>query len=309
MAESAAQDVWRERFVRADDLLPGPVASVVGYADQDLQQPIHRGLPSPYLTFIVTLDEPVVSGFTPDEALGPDPQKTLVVTSGLHLRPTYIAQSPLRPQSGMQLAVRPTAARALFGVPAAELFGLVAEGTDVIGPSLASVRARMIDQPDWAGRLDELQRYLLDQFGRHAERAEPRPELLEAWRWLVDHRGNGSIADLAEHVWLSQRQLRTLFVREYGVSPRSVNRLIRFHRTVRALAGRVERLPETGSGSPGSLPRLNLAELAIDCGYADQSHLDRDFRQFTGISPTGWLAEEYGNITTGGHRNGDDEEA
>lgn len=308
MTEAAPLDLRQQRFVRADDLLPGPIASVVGYADQDLQQPIHRGLPSPYLTFIVTLDVPVIGGFTLDEALGPNPQRALVVASGLHLQPAYIAQSVA--QSGVQLAIRPTAARALFGVPAGELAGLIAEGADVVGPSLTAVRSRMIDRPDWAGRLDDLQAYLIGRMDQRGNSRGLRPELREAWRWLVRHRGRGRVADLADHVWLSQRQLRTLFVREYGVSPRSANRLIRFHRTVRAIADRVQQLSGSPTvGSPESLPRLNLADLAVGCGYADQSHLDRDFRQFTGTNPSRWLAEEYGNITAGGHRNGADEEA
>jgi AraC-like DNA-binding protein len=40
----------------------------------------------------------------------------------------------------------------------------------------------------------------------------------------------------------------------------------------------VERLRRRGHGS--------LTELALDCGYYDQSHFDRDFRAFAGVNPT-----------------------
>jgi AraC-like DNA-binding protein len=30
---------------------------------------------------------------------------------------------------------------------------------------------------------------------------------------------------------------------------------------------------------------VNWAEIAIDCGYCDQPHLNRDFRFFSGITP------------------------
>jgi hypothetical protein len=36
--------------------------------------------------------------------------------------------------------------------------------------------------------------------------------------------------------------------------------------------------------------------LKADTGYADQSHLVRDFVAFTGRSPTKWMAEEFGNV-------------
>jgi AraC-like DNA-binding protein len=53
-----------------------------------------------------------------------------------------------------------------------------------------------------------------------------------------------------------------------GLPPKTLARIFRFRRALELL-GR-------GSG---------LAELAYDCGYYDQAHLNRDFRQFTGTSP------------------------
>ena len=72
---------------------------------------------------------------------------------------------------------------------------------------------------------------------------------------------------------------------------------------------------EPGLSHPELLDRLDLALAALPPaeraavvaahGYADQSHLDREFRDHLGTSPTGWLAEEHRNIQAGGHRNGE----
>ena len=43
-------------------------------------------------------------------------------------------------------------------------------------------------------------------------------------------------------------------------------------------------------------PRSGGATVAATCGYADQSHLVRDFVDFTGLSPSAWLAAEVGNL-------------
>ena len=40
----------------------------------------------------------------------------------------------------------------------------------------------------------------------------------------------------------------------------------------------------------------DLAGVAAQCGYFDHAHLDRDFAQFAGINPRGWIAEERRNI-------------
>jgi AraC-like DNA-binding protein len=36
---------------------------------------------------------------------------------------------------------------------------------------------------------------------------------------------------------------------------------------------------------------LSLSELAATCGYYDQAHLDRDFRDFAQTTPTAYVAE------------------
>lgn len=279
-------------FVHQDGILPGVVASAVGYAATDVAPTIHRGLPSPYLTFIITLGEPVIGGFTVEQATGPDALRTEVVTSGLHTRPAYIAQT--RTQSGIQLAIYPPACRMIFGMPAAELTAGIYEGRDVLGSGIATLRERLAESPGWSNRFGLLQTFLCDRMKSAQRRDTPRSEIMEAWKWLGWNHGAGSIAGLADHVHLGRRRLTTLFTREFGIGPKAFNRLIRFQHAIRMIGDEI-----TAERQP------NFAEIAPACGYVDQSHLVRDFHQYTGTSPTGWLAEEHGTLLAGGHRNGD----
>ena len=50
--------------------------------------------------------------------------------------------------------------------------------------------------------------------------------------------------------------------------------------------------------------RVDLSAVAYACGYADHSHLDREFSSFAGIGPAAWLAEERRNLQAGGHQHG-----
>ena len=287
-------DADRVGYHHAADVLPGYVVSAVGYASDHLQPTLHRGLPSASLTFLFSLGAPVVCGATPQQAGGPDAHRNLVLVGGLHSSPAYIRPDP--EQRGVQLAVHPLAARALFGVPARELRALVTDGPDLLGPGAERIRARMGDAAGWPERFAMLQTYLRDRLDRRPRRrARARPELVEAWRWL-DRRtseGAGSMDGLADHVHLSPRQLRALFAREVGIGPKQVSRLMRFGRATRRIAGAVadDRPPD-------------LAGVAARCGYFDHAHLDRDFARFAGTSPRGWIAEERRNIQDGGHRAG-----
>jgi transcriptional regulator GlxA family with amidase domain len=69
--------------------------------------------------------------------------------------------------------------------------------------------------------------------------------------------------------------MQRLFLRQVGVSPKLLCRIVRFQRIFAAWRA-----------DPSSLARV-----ALECGYFDQSHLVRDFHDFAGAPPAGFLAE------------------
>lgn len=293
-------------FVRAAPRLDGMVVSAVGYRSAGMRPALHRGLPSPYLTLIFSFDGPVVSGSTPEQAQGTDAVRTDIVVGGLHQRPAYVLQP--EHEAGIQLAVHPLAARRLLGMPAGELTGrLVTSGTDVLGQEAAEIHERLCGeggwsagggssaQGGWSGRFALVTDYLQRRAAAAGRTAEVRPEVAEAWAWLARHRGAGTLDGLAAHVALSPRRLTALFRAETGLSPKQAARLMRFQHARGAVVRAVT------AGHPP-----DLARVAAECGYYDHSHLVRDFRQYTDLSPTGWLAEECRNIQAGGHRGGEE---
>ncbi|NEB81850.1 AraC family transcriptional regulator, partial [Streptomyces sp. SID14478] len=89
-----------------------------------------------------------------------------------------------------------------------------------------------------------------------------------------------------------------LFRAETGLSPGQAARLMRFQHAKAAVVRRV------AAGTPP-----DLAGAAAAHGYSDHSHLVRAFHQYTGLSPTAWLAEECRNIQAGSHRNGEESDS
>lgn len=264
--------------------LPVPgVASTVGYRSTGLPRGIHLGLPSPYLTFIFSLDGPVEASFSPDPGAG-GPDVATILLGRLHTSPAFVVQ-PER-QAGIQLAINPLASRALFGVPAGQL-PLVGGGEDVLGPAAERLRQRLMQELPWERGFAEVGTYLRHRL-EDSRTAPPRAELVGGWTWIARHRGTGSMEGLSRHVHLGPRQLSTLFDREFGVSPKRLSRLMRFHNAKRRIVAAAR-----GSGE-------SVADIAAGCGYADHSHLVREFREFTTLSPTAWVAHEHRNIQDGG---------
>jgi AraC-like DNA-binding protein len=254
------------------------VATAVGYRQEGLPPGLHRGLPSPYLTFVVTLDEPLVMAAHPDPEQAAGSYDALL--GGLHTRPALISH-PGR-QAGIQLALSPLGARTLLGVPAGELASLDFPVGDVLGRDGLELVDRVRAAPDWSGRFAAAESALLRRLGRDTA---PSPEVVEAWRLTTAGGGRLRVADVAARVGWSDRHLGDRFRAETGLSPKEAARVVRFDRARRALAARV------GHGRPP-----DLAALAAASGFADQAHLTREWRALSGLSPTRWLAAELGFV-------------
>src|SRR6185436_21146188 len=81
-------------------------------------------------------------------------------------------------------------------------------------------------------------------------------------------------ASVARWLGISTRQLERRFKDRVGISPKLFSRMQRFQRVFRAIGG----------GRP------DWARVAVECGYHDQAHLIRDFRDFAGETPAVLLA-------------------
>ncbi len=254
------------------------VARYTGYREAGALPGRHRGLPSPYLTLIVTLDDPLVVAAHSDGRAGPARYDALV--GGLHTTPALITHDGR--QSGIQLALTPLGARALLGLPAGELAGADLHLADVVGPPADRLRERVLQAGGWAERFAVLDAALLGEV--RADLAPP-PEVVWAWDRLLATGGNVNVSELARQVGWSGRYLSRRFGVEIGLGPKEAARVVRFDRARR----RLQCSTALGDG-------LTLAELAAGCGYYDQAHLAREFGALAGCPPSRWLAEEFRNV-------------
>jgi AraC-like DNA-binding protein len=155
------------------------------------------------------------------------------------------------------------------GVPAQELTDRIVALEDLWGPSASAVAANLCELDEETARIGYLETALLQA----AARVRPSTTNLDIpglagllWR----HRGQVTIRHLAEAAGVSRHHLTRLFSETVGLPPKLYSRLARFHGTLRCLLG--------GEKPP-------WAQIAIDMGYADQSHMIAEFRQFSSLTP------------------------
>ncbi|HWM03207.1 MAG TPA: helix-turn-helix domain-containing protein, partial [Actinophytocola sp.] len=167
----------------------------------------------------------------------------------------------------VDLKLTPLGAYTLLGVPMDELAGRVVDLADLLGRDGLRLTERLADTPGWAARFAVLDEFLLDR----AERGPtPAPEVGLVWRRLVETGGNEPIGALANEVGWSRRHLVTRFRQQVGLPPKTVARVIRFEGMLRRL---------------GTAGATEWTRIAADCGYYDQAHMNRDFREFAGTTP------------------------
>lgn len=140
---------------------------------------------------------------------------------------------------------------------------------EVLGPEVDVLAASLRQEPDLDGRARLLDRFFLDRFATDAAHAS----FARSLDGLVAADGQTPVQALAESASTSVRQLERAFARYLGIAPKTVARILRFQRAMRALM--------RDPGGP-------LADVAADAGYFDQAHFVRDFRRMTGGVPRGY---------------------
>jgi AraC-like DNA-binding protein len=275
--------VW-EFAVAPPRIAPG-VMSMVGYCALDDPGELHRGMPSSTLTFIVGLDDGVEAAESAEGLPAARPNPLLL--GGLHVNAAHVRQR--RGQTGVQLAVHPLAARALFGAPSAELSAVQLDATAVLGRSAIRLHDRVSEARQFGDAFGLIAEYLSQAWWRR-DHIGPRPEIAHAWRLLALSGGRAPVGAVADRVGVTARHLTTLFHREVGRSPKTVAMLMRFERATAAISDSVRRCAT-----------VDLAAVAASTGFSDQAHLTRDFARFAGVPPRRWIAEEFRNIQDGGH--------
>jgi len=85
------------------------------------------------------------------------------------------------------------------------------------------------------------------------------------------------IKTLASRYDVTPRYLQKLFLQYTGVTPKLYHKINRFQTSLKRIAKR----------------DASLTSIAYDCGYFDQSHFIREFKSFTGITPSDYNAEAF----------------
>jgi len=147
---------------------------------------------------------------------------------------------------------------------------------DLWGQCTVDLRNDLLNCSDPAKRCQLIEQFLVDRLAiiRNKNEVQTENELIEKIVTLI--RSGINLAAIRKTFNLSQRALHNLFDRRIGVRPKTFARIDRFSSSLAQLTD-----------------NKSISDVALNTGYSDQAHFTREFRSFTGNTPTRHQAIEH----------------
>ena len=199
----------------------------------------------------------------------------------------------------MVIRFTPIGAQMLLGAPMDLLTDRTLALEDLDSRFSRLLIARAEATHDWAARFDKVENIIAE---RLASAPPPPAGLLHSWRILQKSPNHVDLARLPEDFGCSRRHLIAQFHTYFGMAPKTIARISRFHLAVGAVHRVGQRDPlsyaegkpyldcqAVGTVRTATQTAIRWTDLALGCGYYDQPHFINEFRSFSGLSPLEFL--------------------
>jgi AraC-like DNA-binding protein len=198
----------------------------------------------------------------------------------------------------MVIRLTPIGAQMLLGTPMDLLTDRTLALEDIDRRFSRLLMGHAEDTQDWAARFDVVEKIITT---RLESAPLPPAGLQRAWRILQDSPNHVDLARLPQEFGCSRRHLIAQFQKHFGMAPKMIARISRFHLALASVhrLGRRDASPydegkpyldcAAGIDRRVSSTAIRWADLALGCGYYDQSHFINEFRAFSGMSPLDFL--------------------
>lgn len=179
---------------------------------------------------------------------------------------TSVALDINKSHKAVRVGFHPGGMHRFLGISMNEMIDGHYDAEDVLGNGIKQVNEKLQEAKSFDEIYFVIENFLLQKLNGLKRSLPFDLAMLE----LLRLNGNVPIEHLASLACLSIRQFERVSKERIGLSPKLYARLVRFSKAYR--------LRET-------FPQLSWTQIAYECGYFDQMHFIRDFKQFAGMAP------------------------
>ncbi|MTH15193.1 helix-turn-helix domain-containing protein [Flavobacterium sp. LC2016-01] len=167
---------------------------------------------------------------------------------------------------------QPNGIHQLLGIPAYEFHNSIIPVEDVFDQKIMALQEKLLQQNNPA-RVE-----LLNHFFSSLINAKPASNQFiidHALNFIIANKGHFAIKQLVEYTGYTERHLERKFKESIGLNPKKFGNVVRLHYFLKLLNDKPD--------------KTNLTTICYDAGFSDQSHLIKEFKKHTGITPTEYL--------------------
>jgi AraC-like DNA-binding protein len=237
-----------------------------GYVQSHAQE---RLLPDGSMTIAINLGEQRVSRHQAGERAS---FASAVAQAICGARSTYMVADTANMLTTFGIQFKPGGAFPFLRLPASELNEQCLSLENVFGSGVDNLRDRLLECETPQQKFAVAEHWLLAKATRPLEK---HPAVEYATRQFVHGPILQPLSSVLDRIGYSQRHFNQLFADEVGLTPKRFLRVRRFQSVIQSIP----------DGKP-----VAWADLALRCGYYDQSHFVHEFRSFCGLTPVAYLA-------------------
>ncbi|MFT3826575.1 MAG: helix-turn-helix domain-containing protein [Chitinophagaceae bacterium] len=171
-----------------------------------------------------------------------------------------------------QVVFQPTALHQLTGINLAELANVYTDAEDLFGSDTRLVNEQLSEATSYPQMVQIVERFLtglIKKAGKQ-ERSIDRSAMM-----MLSEEEHFKLDSFLKQSHLCHRQFDRTFKERVGIAPKQFLQIIRFDKAFRL---------------KNRYPQLDWLSVALRCGYHDYQHLVKDYKNFTGYTPTQFFA-------------------
>lgn len=148
--------------------------------------------------------------------------------------------------------------------PPSAFYNIEISGYDIANRQLQNIAQKIFDCKNHKHCIDILENWLLSGLNPSANIKRIEKTLVALY--LEPDKPISSLADIS---CLSKRQFERIFLETVGMNPKEYSRIVRFQKAIWMMQNGEQ----------------NYAGIAAGCGFSDQSHFIREFKNMSGYTP------------------------
>jgi AraC-like DNA-binding protein len=168
---------------------------------------------------------------------------------------------------------QPNGIHQMLGIPANEFRDSIIAVDDILGQKGISLQEKLSEENNNQKKTELLNHF----FRKLVDKKSVSNQFIinSSLDFIIANKGLFSVKQLVEYTGYTERHLERKFKECIGLNPKKFGNVIRLHHFLKLLKDKSQ--------------DTNLTSICYDAGFSDQSHLIKEFRKHTGISPREYL--------------------